>query len=295
MRFNHFTFTVGSSACNAKCPFCVSKMTGIPNEPLKEPNWDKFAVACGIAKSSPELTTALLSSKGELTLHPELVSQYLSALKMFGEFPVKEIQTNGIIMSSGKIDKYLDKWKVQGLTTIAISVVHYNQKRNSEIYGGEHFDLFDLVDKLHNLNFSVRICCMLVKKYIDSSEEVSVFTDLCYAHGVEQFTIRPIEVPSHFENGNESIVEWTKGNTIPKNKLENIVHFVKSHSVHLLDLDFGASVYGMQTGEGKQQNICMSNCLTETEDPNKIRQLIFFSEGRGRIGWSWTNTAATIL
>jgi hypothetical protein len=40
-------------------------------------------------------------------------------------------------------------------------------------------------------------------------------------------------------------------------------------------------------------NFCLSNCLTRTENPEEVRQIILFSNGR--IGYDWDRPGAVIL
>ena len=68
MKINTFTVIVGGMACNARCPYCVSKMT--PDCGMKksaEPNWRNFNVACKFARDAG-VSTALLTGKGEPTI-----------------------------------------------------------------------------------------------------------------------------------------------------------------------------------------------------------------------------------
>ncbi len=74
MKISTFTIVVGSAACNAACPYCVSKMTG-KELGMKEPkvNWRNFDKACRLAQVN-QVSTVLLTGKGEPTLFPEQFS-----------------------------------------------------------------------------------------------------------------------------------------------------------------------------------------------------------------------------
>lgn len=300
MRYNHFTFPVGGPACDAKCPFCVSKMTGLPEcGSWKKfvPSWNRFGVACEIAKKSPELTTALLTGKGEPTLYPELVTMYLDELKKRGGFPIVEMQTNGMNIASGKLDEEIVKWHELGLQTIAISVVHYEQEMNQKIYcngsGKDHYDLSSLIKKLHDIGYSIRMCVMLMKGFVDNFTDVQRTIEFAYGNEVEQLTFRNITVTDDKTCKNEEVFNWTIAHQL--DDIESLYNYIKVNGTKIMELNFGATVYGMKMYDGGEQNICLSNCLTETDSEKSIRQLIFFPEGRGRIGYSWQHEAATIL
>lgn len=103
MRIQTFSIVAGSAACNARCPFCVSKMTPPNGIEMREPqvNWDRFAIAASYAVRGG-CTTAMITSKGEPTLFPGQVSRFVRSLGEYrGQyneraFPFIEIQTNGI-------------------------------------------------------------------------------------------------------------------------------------------------------------------------------------------------------
>lgn len=115
MKIQTMSIVVGTRACNARCPFCVSKMTGF-KEPLPtEPNWVNLEAGCRLAVMGG-VTTVLLTGKGEPTLYPDLISSYLVALKRH-RFPFVELQTNGLSLTG----KLLAAWKKGGLTTVCLS------------------------------------------------------------------------------------------------------------------------------------------------------------------------------
>jgi len=63
---------------------------------------------------------------------------------------------------------------------------------------------------------------------------------------------------------------------------------VKSTGTLLLQLAHGAAVFDV-----KGQNVCMTDCLTLDPDPEHIRQLIFYSEGR--LIYDWQYSGALLL
>ena len=78
MKIQTFSILAGSEACNARCPFCISKMTPPSGVELKEPkvNWRNFRKACLLAKQSG-VTTAMFTGKGEPTLFPKQITKFL--------------------------------------------------------------------------------------------------------------------------------------------------------------------------------------------------------------------------
>jgi len=307
MKFQHFTFPVGGDQCDAKCPFCVSRMTqgscktgqydNITNPP--KPDWDTFETACQIASSSPELITALLTGVAEPLLYPELITQSLIVLDK--RFPIVELQTNGlrIARQKEKMTLYLKEWKEMGLKVIALSIVSLDLKENETIYGSPHYDILKMVKFLHELGFKVRVCCMMMKGYVDSFERISNLAKLANWNKIDQLTIRPIEVPPKEDCKNLNTYNWVQQRTIPKKDMKKIKKKLDQFCSTELVLDYGAIVYGFPIFDDDKciirdrQNLCLSNCLTKPKTPDQIRNLIFFPDGR--IQYSWYSKAARIL
>jgi len=253
-------------------------------------NWDRFRVACNIAKRTNNLQTALLTGVGEPTLYPDLITEYLESLQKYGDFPIVELQTNGIKLQYDEYNEYLKTWYNHGLNTICLSAVSIYNKTNQEIYGESYPDLFYLIHKLKTFGYSIRLTIMMLKQYCDSIEIVEDIIKSCHIHDVDQLTLRPI-VKS--VNANEDIQKWTEDHLLSKNLVKKIYNYVDSKSTKLLELPFGANVYAFHLHGGHEQNVCMSSCLTETTDNNNIRQLICWPNGR--IGYSWQHEAAIIM
>src|ERR1700733_442661 len=155
-----FSIVAGSLACNARCPFCVAPMTPANGLGTKEPtvNWRNFRKAARYAANG-RCQTAMITSKGEPTIFPEQITKFLQELVPY-DFPVIEMQTNGLLIAEGKkvTDQHLKDWYDLGLTTVAISVVHYEAAKNKEVYTPHrpsYIDLPALIQKLHSFGFSV--------------------------------------------------------------------------------------------------------------------------------------------
>ena len=281
MKIQTFSILVGSQACNACCPFCVSQMT--PNHEDIKPktvNWRNFGVACELAIRAGA-TTAMLTGKGEPTLWPELISKHLAFLK--GKFPLLELQTNGISISTDKIDRdVLFEWYLDGLTTVAISIAHWDSNRNSEIYSRnshKHFEIADLIEKLHTLGFSVRLCAVLLKGWLDSPKSVQEMILHAKQWGVEQLTLTPVNAPA--KSDRQDIVRWVEEHRLTT-EMSQIHEHLRNIGDTIMCLPHGAEVFDY---EG--QNICLNNCL-DTRPINgdhTIRNLVFHPDGHLRTDW----------
>ena len=293
MQIKPFTMSVvvGSAACQARCPFCVSSFT-VPNgvtehfEPINYKNWHQ---ACSLAKQSG-VTTILLTGKGEPTLFPSQISEVLFQLKPY-DFPIIELQTNGLKLINDDFDIHLKEWFRLGLRTISISNVGIDKELNKQIYtpNKEYIDLEKLIEKLHSIGFSVRLATVMIKNGVDTVSKVDELIQFAKKNKVEQIKICPVTKPREVknENGRYSL-EWFNTGTVDMVNLINIGNYLERFGVKLLILPHGATVYDFHG-----QNICYSNCLTHSSDPEAIRQLICFPNGS--LKYSWEYEGATIL
>jgi len=289
----------GNKACDAECPFCISKQTG--NQPTKcitfESNRRNFQIATDYAKQSG-VTSILLTGVGEPTLFPEYIEDVLRDLHTRNleiNFPFKELQTNGIRMAKGELDEELQRWYHLGLTTISLSVCHYSYQFNRDIYtpNGEYLDLAKLIKKLRDIGYLVRLCVMGMKGGIDSVDKVKYLIE--YSKGFKispddigiQLTYRRITKPEHTTCDDE-ITDWVNEHYINDMDWDVIHAWVERRGTLLMNLMHDAKIWDIDG-----QNLCISTCLTEDPDPDKIRQVIFGNDGHLR--YSWQHRGAILL
>lgn len=284
MKIQTFNVLIGSTNCNAQCPFCISKMTPTNGMDVKQPkiNWKNFEKACQLARIN-NVCTVLMTGKGEPLLYPEEVTEFLLKLKRY-DFPIVELQTNAILLGNNfeKYKRKLKLWKKKGLNTFVISIVHYEDKKNKEIYvpKGNYFELEKLIKNLHSLGFSIRLNCILLRGYIDSVKRVKDLLNFCKKNNVEQLTLKPVETLKNLPN--KKIAEQTKKLLLFKRNEEEIHHFLEMKATKLRTLDFGGVVYDYDG-----QNVCMTDCLNGKPLSEDLRQLIFFPDGHLRYDWRY--------
>ncbi len=278
MKTHTFSIVVGTNACNANCPWCVSKMTGpIPVPP--HINWQRFTTACRIVGQARDgLVTVLLTGKGEPMLDPEQITDYLRRLDMFN-FPLIELQTNGTLIERYKIA--LKGWRQRGLGLVCISVTSDCPTRSNELMGiKREYNYWDAVEVLKDIGFSVRLNCTMVRYGVDSNDRADKMIHDCGTHGVDQLTFREVEMPHNSQN--QEVVKYVLKNK-PSFTARHLRHWLEmGDATRLLDLPHGGVVYDYQG-----QNVCVSNCLTGTTDPNDIRQIIFLPDGQIRYDWRY--------
>lgn len=285
MNIQTFSIISGTAACDAHCPYCVSKMTGIKDLGFKELkiNWRNFDKACRLAQVS-QVPTVIITGKGEPLLYPDQLTDYLIHLKKYN-FPLVELQTNGLLLDDNfvRYRKYLKEWQRLGLGLIAISIAHYDPLKNKEIFtpSKDHYiNLKRLIKRLHHLGFSVRLSCTLLKGYIDNPKEVFKLIKFIQGLGVEQLSLRPVTRPLVTENF--KVYQWTSKHILTKRQISKIKKFLEEKANRLVTFGHGSILYDLNG-----QNVCLTNALTIQPETSDIRQLIFFPDGHLRFDWQF--------
>jgi len=317
MKIQTLGIVVGTRACQAKCPFCISKMTGFDELPKgRAVNVRNFRKAAHLAERAGT-TTVLMTGKGEPTLYPDEITHYLILLG--NQFPLIELQTNALDIGTlakampnpnpearytevngyvGDIKlpaqlrpHHLRDWYSRGLDTIAISTVGIDPVDNARVYLGDdnadYPDLATTVRYLHGIGFSVRLCVMMHKGGVDTTDKLMEVVDWCRDNQVEQVTFRPIRKPL-LRTAHARTTGWVLENGIEPHVAKDIHKWVRLHATRLMTLMHGAEVFDI-----KGQNVCMSDCLTLDGTNSDIRTLIFFTNGR--IAYDWQYEGAVLL
>ena len=302
-----FSIVVGTEACDGRCQFCVSAMTGYGTLPAcRKINERRFAKAARLAQIGGT-TTVLFTGKGEPTLYPDEITEYLRLLGPW-RFPFVELQTNALRIgrlaagqSAGNLTREtLETWLSLGLNTIAISVVGVKPEHNGRVYTDNYPDLSGTIGFLHDLGFSVRLCVMLHKGFVDGPAGVEEVVEFCKRNSVEQLTIRPIRRPSRSASGKHA--EYTRRNGLTNRHMRTIRRWLdgpwwrlwwrRGRGSKVLTLRHGdralAPVYDVDG-----QNLALADCLTVNSDSEAIRTLIFYSDGR--IAFDWQYQGARLL
>lgn len=291
MKYNLLSLIAGTEICNARCPFCISRMT--PKRSIEkrvsEVDWRNFHRAAKLAREGGA-QTVMITGKGEPTLYPEQISSYLEALPEHG-FTFVELQTNGTLfdLKRAEYEAPLRRWVEQGLTTVIISVVHSEPEANRAVYlphRSSYIDLPRTISLLHSLGLTVRINLTMLKGYVDSAEKLARFIAWATAHGVDQVSCRPVVTPDASED--LEAFRWTQGHLLSKEALAQIREYLLARGTLLQRLPHGAAVFDLQG-----QNVCLTNCLTVNPEEDLIRQLIFFPSGT--IAYDWQHKGAILL
>jgi len=283
MKTHTFSIVVGTRACNFKCPFCVSKMT-CRSAKKHDINWNRFDIACRIAEQARDgLVNAMFTGTGEPTLFPDDITDMLHIMNK--RFPLVTLQTNGALLTQIQ----LNKWAALGLTGVCLSVADYDHTNSNKLMGMEGLDynFWAAVDMIHEAGLMVRLNCTMVKGGVANTHAVENLITVCKDNEVEQLTLREVDRPGN-PAGAPEVADWVDAHK-PDGFAKELFNYLTYRGGNRLpDLPHGGVVF-----DYRDQNVCISNCLTESRDPNDIRQIIFFPNGE--ISYDWKYKGARIL
>lgn len=260
-------------------------MTGIKTLGFKPTivNWHNFDKACRIAQLNG-ITTVLLTGKGEPTLFPDQLTDYFKHLQKY-DFPILELQTNAILFDEQeeRYDKYLRDWYELGLSIISISIVHYDPELNRQNYTPAkktYPDLGKVIEKLHQIGYSVRFSVILIKDHIDTPKEAKKMVEMANKWGVEQVSLRPVAAPEESES--EKYKEDTVNMMLTPKKIAAINNWLEKNGRLLLSYGHNSRIFDVNG-----QNVCLTDALSIKPNTDDIRQMIFFPDGHIRFDWQY--------
>jgi len=275
------SIVTGSRACNARCPYCVSKMTpsfGMEKE-LPVVDWRAFEAACRYSRAHG-ITTALFTGKGEPTLFPQQITTFLSVLRQH-EFPLIELQTNGIVFEDDDFqNRYLETWKYFGLTSVCLSIGDIEPENNARLMTDNKpkFNWNESCRILKQHSFMVRVSCVICKGHVDNVDRLKKLVEVCRDLKVDQLTVRELGEPEETWKG-QHVKQWVDKHKVCSAEA-GLEEFLCKKGTELLRLPHGAVVYDLN-----DQNVCLNNCLTYPSKDGEIRQLIFCPDNHLRYDW----------
>lgn len=288
--FSTFTVVCGTMECPNNCPICISKMTS--SHKLGNKLWpfkrEKFIRAAKIAYRHGA-ANMLITGKGEPTLYPDRIIDYLRAAQDIG-FDRIELQTEGCLMAGLTVEN-LENWKAAGLDLVALSIYHHQSDKNARVFqpppSARIGDLLHTTFKLDHAGLETRLSCVMLKDYINDVNDVAYLIARAKQLKVMQLTLRQADVP--YESNSMKVAQYIWENRLTEMEFGKIRDWLQENG-HLCDVHpYGAEVY-----EVKGQNVALTTGLTR-EDPNdedykpsnEIRQLIWFPQGWLTTSWEY--------
>ena len=167
-----------TSYCPGSCPFCIAK--DIKSKRMLD--IERFAYVMRLLKDEDRIRGVKITG-GEPFYDVELLNEVVSVLfEIFGHKLEVSVSTNGI-----RLDQLHRIKGLEYLDAVHISRHHYDDAVNKKIFGGADVPtgkkLTEIVSSVSFKDLFV-FNCMLLKDYINSSDEAHKFLDFAIGTGV---------------------------------------------------------------------------------------------------------------
>ena len=275
------------AGCGAGCPFCIARQTPPTGEGANTLTGHATAnllKAFRLAEIG-ECTTALITSKGEPLNNPDQVEAYIRMAYDYNT-PIVELQTNGLVFQRQDYTETLERWRNLGLTTVAISCAGVDDKKNQEIYAPSatsklaNYTLESAVKSVLKAGLMCRLTVVMFKGGVDSLEAVDEVLRYCGDHGIHQVTLGQVTSPTISRD--EKAMAWAEEHAISGSALADIIHAIDHNGTELLSLMHDAKVWDVHG-----VSVCVRRCLTKSREPDEIRSLIYWPDGKITYDWQY--------
>lgn len=199
-----------SNKCNARCPYCISEQTPEVCSSYDKFNYARLQTAIQYAERTGILTCKLTGKGGDPLCNMPVLKHILNFIR--SKFPIIEVQTNGIALDKDIIRTLANG----GVNIVSISCVHWNREHNSTLYNTRYEDLKYVISLLHDAEISVRLCCTLIKGFIDSWKTIDSFLEHFEEDNVDQFSFIPVG-----SVGDNVYAQWSKNHKVEKSVCYN--------------------------------------------------------------------------
>ncbi|MBT4165714.1 radical SAM protein [archaeon] len=274
---------IGDGNCNANCEFCAGKYLRPEAKPnlLYEKNLES-AIKLSARYGGWSLS---LTSSGEPTCDPDSLTRaleiYQKCANQGAYFPNVNLFTNGILFGDKEFTKtHLPQWKELGLTNIAISIHHPDEKEQAKTYNLKTYpNLEQIANNIEEQGVGVRGTLLLRKGGVDNAKTYQQAVHTLIEKGYDNLTSWPVGNPDSTRN------EFTPsrlGILKIKRWLQKNAKFCHGHS-------WGGGVYDYKG------NILRITDYVTKHNPKKdfVRQLVVFQDNT--VAYSWIREGALCM
>ena len=280
--------------CNAKCPFCISRMTWKPDQRVDIES-DKFMNALGRALAYAafhRVDTVLITSPGEPLLDLNAVRRVAEAARLHS-IPIVELQTNGLrLLEVDRGPAVFAICRTSGINTIAISAAAMDSRQSSTImHLPEDYDYLKAAKVVADTRLLCRITLNLTRDfdllYFDD------YVDMLRNNGVHQLTLRELgtaEVDASSPAA-DRVRDWVTNNKLEDTFEMALIERVHGHGAPLRELPHGGWVHDYR-GVAVVTATCMEVLPTDLRD-GRVRSLILQPDGG--LYHSWQHRGSRVL
>ncbi len=277
--------------CNAKCPFCISKMTWKTGARDNEKLIEALPKAFGYAKYHG-VDTVLVTGSGEPMITKYSAESIAAIARDDYAIPIRELQTNGYRLWEYK-DSLSDSFPgLSAFTHISISAASPSPEISAKIMGlPEDYNYLRLARALSELGFIVRIQLNLNHEGFKNNGMMpygwrieSFCAILSREYGVHQLSLHQIQKPwGPIKSGGRKYAEWIDKYAWTTEECEALWNQVAKQGTFLRTLSFGAKVYDVNG-----VSVAVTHCMDmEAAQNDQVRSLILQPDGHIYHHWNY--------
>lgn len=270
MKAQTLSICMPGTACDKKCPYCVSKMTWAPQK--DEEAWIHNMPKVVHFARMAQVTDVIITGKGE----PTLSEHFTLAIESFSQWPVV-LQTNGKSLS--KELPRLKRLAGFGLNVISVSIDDPAQM-------SEYKGLWDGVKETSPLTSRATVMLTPEVCAVPFTEWVA----MCKFYGIRGLSFREITIPKDYVHtkqgaevarwiqgldGNKTIVEWKKD-------FDQIFLSSPRTPRTIRRLPYGAVIKDFDGISVTKFEYCIQDSTSEDD----IRSLVYNQDGHLYTTWS---------
>lgn len=212
-----FLDLVFNEKCNLRCPFCIANTKSFAKE-----DFEKWKINLKRTFKIFKDIKSIIILGGESTIDPLFFDKLNEIEKVIKGSNVTNVilTTNGIML---KHEKFLDKLLKSCVTSINISIMNHNQKKNDNIMNGKTLtkeELEKIYLKLRENNKTMRINVNVFKGNLDSIQEL-----LNYVNNFNGLTdiikFTPLMKTDMF-NTKEEVLDYTHNKCMDKKEIKKL-------------------------------------------------------------------------
>ena len=262
------------TACDKKCPYCVSKMTW--NPPINEDVWLHNISKAVFFAQMAQVTDVIITGKGE-----PFINDYLCrALSAFRQWPLI-VQTNGKRLAGNPefLKHILSAVEFGHINVLSVSIDNPEQV---ESYKALWNSMGDILTARITVMLTPEVCKMSFEEWVK----------ICALYKIRGLTFREVTIPTECTLEGEETKQWIQTNIATNSQIaEWKHHFDSSFDLGpiLRRLPYGAIIRDFDGVSVTK----FEYCIQDSSGEDDIRSLIYNQDGH--LYTSWNSPASMIF
>lgn len=282
MRVQSISVVPAVQGCQAKCKYCISRMSKTPDEGTAIV-WSRLQDALYYAKAGGA-QTGILTSRGETLLSNwSRLRTILDYMKQHGQLGQRDLHTNAIKVDANPklFYEYLVDY-YSGLTNITITVPSLDEAQNYQLTGIKYVNGFQgLFNELKEMGLTIRLSCVLNNEGVKDVETMELYINKAIEYGADSVVFRGLWIPENSENG--EVLNWCANNFIDVTTARRLMLLLEAEgkAKKVIELPWGDVAYDVYDS-GLQ--VTTATCTTN-KYLDGFKSIVYLPDNHLYTGW----------